>query len=70
MHATALLGFVALIHNRNRTFRSGRFDLANSVWPFRSEPFRSRDFLVLVVLVPRHFGQTMKPCINLTCSLV
>jgi len=26
------------------TYRSGRFGLANSVWPFRSEPFRSGRF--------------------------
>ena len=36
--------------------RSGRFGLADSVWPFRSEPFWSRDFSVLVVSVSRHFG--------------
>jgi len=45
------------------TFRSGRFGLAVSVWPFRPEPIRSRDFSV-----SRHFGQTMKSCRNLTCS--
>jgi len=38
-----------------------------SVRPIHSEPFRSRAFLVLVVLVARHFGQTMKFCRNLTC---
>jgi len=31
-------------HHRNRTFRSGRVNLADSVWPFRSEPFRSEPF--------------------------
>jgi len=39
-----------------------------SVWPIRYEPFRSRDFSVLVVSVSRHFGQNMKFCRNLTCS--
>jgi len=45
----------------------GFFGLTDSVWPFRSEPFRSRDFSVLVVSVLRHFGQTMKSCRKLTC---
>jgi len=40
-----------------------------SVWPIRSEPFRSQDFSVLVVLVSRHFRQAMKSCRNLICSL-
>jgi len=31
--------------------------------------FRSRDFSVLVVPVSRHFGQAMKSCRNLICSL-
>jgi len=35
-----------------------------SVWSFRS-----RNFSVLVVSVSRRFGQTMKSCKNLTCSL-
>jgi len=38
-----------------------------SVWPIRSEPFRSRDSSVLVFPVPRHFGQAMKSCRNLIC---
>jgi len=38
-----------------------------SVRPIHSEPFRSRDFSVVVVLVSRHFGQTMKSCRNLAC---
>jgi len=37
---------------------------------FRSEPFRSRDFSVLVVSVSRHFRQIMKSCRNLTCSVL
>jgi len=40
------------------------FDLTNSVWPFRS-----RDFSFLVVSVSRHFGQNMKSCRNLICSI-
>jgi len=40
-----------------------------SVWPIRSESFRSRDFSVLIVPVSRHFGQAMKSCRNLICSL-
>jgi len=40
-----------------------------SVWPIRSESFRSQDFSVLVVPVTRHFGQAMKSCRNLICSL-
>jgi len=40
-------------------FGLSRFDLADWVWPFRSGD----------ILVTRHFGQTMKSCRNLTCSL-
>ena len=36
-----------------------------SVWPFRSEPFRSGRF-GLAASVAGHFGQTMKFCRNLT----
>jgi len=36
---------------------------------FRPEPFQSQVFSVLVVLVWRHFGQAMKSCRNLVCSL-
>jgi len=43
------------------------FGLADSVWSFRSEPFRSRDFSVLVVPVSRHFGLAIKSCRNLLC---
>jgi len=46
------------------------FGLADSVWPIRSEPFRSRDFSVLVVPVSRHFGQARKSCRNPICSLL
>ena len=49
---------------RSEPFRSG---------PFRSEPspsgpFRSGDISVWAVLVWEHFGRTIKPCRNLTCS--
>ena len=40
------------------------FGLAVSVWSIRS-----RDFSVLVVSVSTNFGQIMKSCRNLTCSL-
>ena len=48
------------------------FGPADSVWPIRSEafrsgPLRSRDISVRAVSVWRHFGQTMKSSKNLTC---
>jgi len=62
--------------NGYATFRSGRFGLVDSVWPFRSEPFRSGDISVWpfrsgdmsvqAVSVWGHFCQTMKICGNLT----
>ena len=56
--------------DRNRTFRSGRFDVADSVWLFRSEPFRSEPFrsgrFGLAVSVTGHFGWTKKSCRYLT----
>ena len=36
--------FILTVSHRNRTFRSGRFGLADLVWPFRSEQFRSGPF--------------------------
>ena len=49
-------------------FSLSRFGLAVSVWPFRSGLFRSGRF-GLAISVSRQFGQTMKSCRNLTCSL-
>jgi len=36
---------------------------------FRSELFGSLDFSILIVTVSKHFGQAMKSCRNLACSL-
>jgi len=61
-----LLSFVSFIFMP--AFPLGRVAEARYT-SFRSELFSSRDFSVLVVPVSRHFGQAMKSCRNLICSL-
>jgi len=64
-----VLLFVSLSLERTLLFLSlhlsstgiGLLGLADSVWLFRSEPFRSPGFSV-----SKHFGQTIKSCRHLT----
>ena len=55
---------------RNWSIRSGRFGLADSVWPIRSARFGLSRFGLscfgMAVSVAGHFGQTVKSCRNLT----
>ena len=45
------------------------YSLKNTEQDFSVWPFQSRDISILVVSVSKHFGQTMKSCRNVTCSL-